>query len=215
MAPRFPFPPARLRCNHPPKRSILSQSAAEKEALRRAGLAARDSLDHAYRESASRRIAQRVLALPVFDAAHAQRRIVAGYAPIRSEVDTFALLDALAQRGFTLALPLVRDPRLVFLRWRPGEELIRGAFGVSAPSEESGVLVPDILLMPLSRFDRARNRIGYGKGHYDRAIAGLTQEKPVITIGLAFDIQATESIPAEPHDRRLDFVVTETETLSD
>ncbi len=183
--------------------------------MRRAGLAGRDELDRAYREKASRLIAQRVLALPVFDAAHAQRRIVSGYAPIRSEVDTFPLLGALAQRGFTLALPLVRDPHLVFLRWQPDEPLIRGAFGVSAPSEESEALIPDILVMPLSRFDRARNRIGYGKGHYDRAIAALTLDKPVTTIGLAFDIQRADSIPAEPHDRRLDCIVTETETLCD
>lgn len=158
---------------------------------------------------------QRVLALPVFDAAHARQRIVAGYAPIRSEVETFPLLEALARRGFTLALPLVRDPRLIFLRWDPGETLIRGAFGVSAPPETGEALAPDILIMPLARFDRARNRIGYGKGHYDRAIAGLTAEKPVTTIGLAFDIQVADSIPAEPHDRRLDIVVTETETLCD
>lgn len=165
-------------------------------------------------------IARHALSLPELAAPRPDARatgplIVAGYAPIRSEVDSFPLLGALAERGFGLALPLVRDPFLAFLRWRPGEPLIRGGFGVSAPSPEAGEVAPDILLMPLSRFDRARNRIGYGKGHYDRAIAGLTQEKPVITIGLAFDIQATDSIPAEPHDRRLDIIVTETEILRD
>lgn len=165
-------------------------------------------------------IARHALSLPELAAprpdAHATGPlIVAGYAPIRSEVDSYPLLGALAERGFCLALPLVRDPFLAFLRWRPGEPLIRGGFGVSAPSPEAGEVAPDILLMPLSRFDRARNRIGYGKGHYDRAIAGLTQEKPVITIGLAFDIQATDSIPAEPHDRRLDIIVTETEIVRD
>ncbi len=183
--------------------------------MRIAGLARRDGLDAAWREAASQDIAAHALTLPELGALRARGLIVAGYAPIRSEVDTLPLLAALDQRGVPLALPLVRDPHLVFLRWRPGEALIRGAFGVSAPAPESEVVAPDILLMPLSRFDRARNRIGYGKGHYDRAIAGLTQEKPVITIGLAFTMQEADSIPAEPHDRRLDIIVTETEILRD
>lgn len=183
--------------------------------MRRSGLARRDALDVARRDAASQAIADHALTLPELDADRAGGATIAGYSPIRSEVDTLPLLGALARRGFALALPLVVDPHLVFLRWRHGDALIRGAFGVSAPAPGSEVVAPDILLMPLACFDRARNRIGYGKGHYDRAIAGLTQEKPVITIGLAFTTQEADSIPAESHDRRLDIIVTETEILRD
>jgi 5-formyltetrahydrofolate cyclo-ligase len=187
----------------------LTPSPSDKHALRLEGLARRDALDGAWREDASRQIMQHVLAVPDLAPDQAGRAVIAGYWPMRSEVDTRALLSALAERGFTLALPLVVDPHLRFLRWRPGEKLLRGAFAVEAPAPDAEELQPDILLMPLARFDAACNRIGYGKGHYDRAIARLTQEKPVRTIGLAFAVQSAEKIPVEAHDVRLDLIVTE------
>ena len=182
----------------------------DKNALRLEGLARRDALDAAWRAQASRQIARHALALPDLAASHAGQVTIAGYWPMRSEVDTRPLLAALAERGFTLALPLVADPHLRFLRWRPGEALVRGAFAVEAPPADAEEVRPDLLLLPLARFDPACNRIGYGKGHYDRAIARLTQRKPVRTIGLAFAVQSAEKIPVEGHDVRLDMVVTET-----
>lgn len=190
--------------------ATLPDNHALKQALRREGLERRDGLDAAWRAMASREIAARALALDLLDADRAAGTVVAGYWPMRSEVDTRPLLEALSQRGFSLALPLVVDPHLRFLRWHPGAALVRGSFGVEAPAADGEELRPDILLLPLARFDGARNRIGYGKGHYDRAIARLTQEKPVHTIGLAFAAQSADKIPAEPHDVRLDTIVTET-----
>jgi len=185
-------------------------SSSDKHALRLEGLARRDALDAAWRAQASRQIAQQALALPDLAAPHAGRVTIAGYWPMRSEVDTRPLLTALAERGFTLALPLVAEPHLRFLRWRPGEALVRGAFAVEAPPADAEELLPDILLLPLARFDAACNRIGYGKGHYDRAVTRLMQHKTVRTIGLAFAVQSAEKISVEAHDVRLDMVVTET-----
>ncbi len=154
-------------------------------------------------------IAGRVLALPELP----DSAVVAAYWPIRSEVDTRPLLEALAARGLTLCLPHVEHPVLTFLAWRPGDALRRASFGLSEPAEGAAAVEPDLLLMPLARFDRGLNRIGYGKGHYDRAIADLTQRKNVLSIGLAFAVQETETIPTEDHDRRLDIVVTEKEII--
>jgi 5-formyltetrahydrofolate cyclo-ligase len=72
------------------------------------------------------------------------------------------------------------------------------------------VVDPEILLMPLSAFDASGNRIGYGAGHYDRAIARLHDKgmQPRL-IGVAFDCQEVEAVPAEAHDVPLDAVVTE------
>ncbi|HSP25808.1 MAG TPA: 5-formyltetrahydrofolate cyclo-ligase [Saliniramus sp.] len=180
-----------------------------KEALRTEGLALRDGLSPNFREAASQAIMQRVLDLPEL----ATPGIVSAYWPIRSEVDPRPLLEALDHRGVALSLPRVNHPFLSFHEWRPGEPLQLMGFGVSEPMDEAQALLPDVLLIPLARFDRALNRIGYGKGHYDRAIAGLTERKAILTIGLAFSVQETETIPVEDHDRRLDLVVTEAETI--
>jgi 5-formyltetrahydrofolate cyclo-ligase len=180
-----------------------------KEALRTEGLALRDGLSPGFRAAASQAIMQRVLDLPEL----ASPGIVSAYWPIRSEVDPRPLLDALDRRGVALALPRVNHPFLSFHSWRPGEPLQLMGFGVSEPMGDAPAVLPDVLLMPLARFDRRLNRIGYGKGHYDRAIAGLNERKPIMTIGLAFSVQETEIIPVEDHDRRLDLVATENEII--
>ena len=68
---------------------------------------------------------------------------------------------------------------------------------MEAPPADAEELLPDILLLPLARFDAACNRIGYGKGHYDRAVTRLMQHKTVRTIGLAFAVQSAEKISVE------------------
>jgi 5-formyltetrahydrofolate cyclo-ligase len=181
----------------------------DKEALRAQGLAKRDALDEQFRARASHEIARRVLVLPELAGA----AIVSAYWPIRSEVDPRPILEGLNARGVGLALPRVNHPYLTFHAWRPGDELHGRGFGVSEPVDEAPEVLPDVLLVPLARFDRALNRIGYGKGHFDRAISGLLENKAILTIGLAFSAQETETIPAEDHDRRLDCVVTESEVV--
>ena len=73
---------------------------------------------------------------------------------------------------------------------------------------------PDVLFIPLAAFDRRGYRIGYGAGHYDRALASLKAKKPVLAIGIAYATQEVPEVPAEPHDQRLDFVLTEREAIS-
>ena len=58
-------------------------------------------------------------------------------------------------------------------------------------------------------FDEKLYRLGYGGGYYDRAIAKLRQVKKIITIGIGFDGQKVDNIPTEPHDQKLDFIITE------
>jgi 5-formyltetrahydrofolate cyclo-ligase len=67
-----------------------------------------------------------------------------------------------------------------------------------------------LLLMPLSAFDARGNRLGYGAGHYDRAIARLRAKgKSPVLIGAAFSVQEAEALPAEDHDVALDMILTE------
>ena len=97
--------------------------------------------------------------------------------------------------------------------WRPGADLVKVGFGLLAPPPSAALVDPTDMLVPLAAFDRQGGRIGYGKGHYDLAIATHLQRSLKRTIGLAFAMQEVDSIPLEDHDRRLDLVVTESETI--
>lgn len=183
--------------------------AETKAELRRQAFARRDGLDPTWREEASRAIAERLLALPELAAVPT----LGSYWPIRSEVDTRPALEALVARGQVVGLPQILHPRLSFREWRPGDVLVKGAFGVREPGPEAPEVFPRALLMPLAAFDRRGGRLGYGQGHFDRAVAALSERHPVLTVGIAFSVQEIEAVPQEEHDRGLDFVVTESEVV--
>lgn len=137
--------------------------------------------------------------------------IVSGFLPIRSEVDIRPLMARLRERGARLCVPVILNrSTIVFRELVPGAALIATGFGTSGPGPDAAVLDPDIMLVPLSAFDSTGHRIGYGAGHYDRAITRLHQKglNPRL-IGIAFDCQEVPSVPAEPHDVRLDAILTE------
>ena len=178
-----------------------------KAQIRNARLAARDALPAATRTEFSLAMADHAGDAIDFDPG----TIVSGFLPIRSEADIRPLMARLKARGARLCLPIVQDKTtIVFRELVPGAELIDTGFGTRGPGPEAAVLDPEILLVPLSAFDAAGNRIGYGAGHYDRAIARLLQKgmEPRL-IGIAFDCQEVAEVPAEPHDVRLQAVLTE------
>lgn len=176
-----------------------------KAELRRAALARRDALPADRRAEASRRVADAVLAMPALAGA----RLVGAFWPIRSEIDPRPIAEGLFARGQRVVLPQVTPGGLVFREWRAGEALVRGGFGLSEPRSDLPPLDPDALVVPLAAFDRQGQRIGYGRGYYDGAITRLSALHPVLTVGIAFACQEVEHVPAEPHDRPLDHVVTE------
>ncbi|EHS48836.1 5-formyltetrahydrofolate cyclo-ligase [Rhizobium sp. PDO1-076] len=137
--------------------------------------------------------------------------IVSGFFPIRSEVDIRPLMARLKDRGARLCVPVVLDRHTIaFRELVAGAELVDTGFGTRGPGPDAAVLDPEILLVPLSAFDRQGHRIGYGAGHYDRAIARLHQKglDPRL-IGIAFDCQEVAEVPAEAHDVRLEAILTE------
>jgi 5-formyltetrahydrofolate cyclo-ligase len=97
--------------------------------------------------------------------------------------------------------------------WNFEEPLVRGVWGIRQPTSNALQVQPDILLVPLTVFDRRCHRIGYGAGYYDMTIASLRAVKPVVTIGIAFAVQEVPEVPATPRDARLDLVLTEREVI--
>lgn len=144
-----------------------------------------------------------------------QGAVVAGYWPMRGEIDVLPLLGALAERGQVTALPTVigRQKPLEFRRWVPGEPLEDGLYGTRHPVASAEVVRPVCLLVPLLAFDRRGVRLGYGGGFYDRTLAALRAVAPVVAVGVAYAGQEVDALPAEPHDERLDWVVTEKEVI--
>jgi 5-formyltetrahydrofolate cyclo-ligase len=173
---------------------------------RRAALAARAAA-HAKGAGAARLAAGHVLEL-----VGALRHVgtVAGYLPVRSEIDPRPAMLALAGLGYRVAVPVVeaRGRPLAFRTWTPGAATERGAFGIEAPVAGEAA-EPDVLLAPLLAFDAEGHRLGYGGGFYDRTIADLRARRGVKAFGLAYAAQQAPAVPRGETDMRLDAVVTE------
>lgn len=178
----------------------------QKAEIRRKRLALRDAIPPETRIEMSLRMAEHAGAI-----AFHPGTVVAGFMPIRSEPDLRPMMAQMRARGARLTLPVVIDRETILFReLLPTAALIETGFGTLGPGPDAAELDPDILLVPLSAFDDHGHRIGYGGGFYDRAIARLLLKgcKPRL-IGIAFDVQKVEVIPAEPHDMPLDAILTE------
>ena len=138
--------------------------------------------------------------------------VVAGYWTTGDELDVRPLLGALDDAGYRCALPVVVAPDavLVFRRWRTGDVLTAGRFGIMEPGADAEAVTPDLVIVPLLAFDRAGYRLGYGAGYYDRTLGALRGAGPVVAVGVGFAAQGVDAVPHDAADARLDWVVTET-----
>ena len=141
--------------------------------------------------------------------------VVAGYRPIRTEIDPGPALSRLAANGVRLCLPVVTLPNapLEFRAWAPGDALEAGAFGVEVPAFGC-VLRPTHVITPLLAWDRTGRRLGYGGGFYDRTLRGLREETSALrAVGFGFAAQEAAEIPWSRSDERLDAIATEIEFI--
>lgn len=178
-----------------------------KKSIRNASLKKRDALPIDFRIEASANLVRHADEIISFGGS-----VVSGFWPIRSEMDTRPLMFALRQRGLKLCLPVVTSKtEIIFRAFEREAPLMPTGFGTHGPTETAAILDPDILLVPLAAFDNSGNRIGYGAGFYDRAIAKLqAMGKNPKLIGVAFDCQHINHVPTEPHDKALEAILTET-----
>lgn len=180
--------------------------ADAKRVLRRQARRIRAAISAAHRQAAAAALADTGLAFLSLP----WRPIVSGYHPLAEELDPLPLMQRLADGGIATALPAHPPgaPDLSFHLWRPGEPLVRGDYGVMMPPLNARRVEPDVLLVPLLAFDAAGNRLGYGAGYFDRAIARLRALKLVTVIGIGFDEQEVADVPHEPWDQPLDWLLT-------
>jgi 5-formyltetrahydrofolate cyclo-ligase len=137
------------------------------------------------------------------------------YLAMPEELDTAPLLEIARRRGCVIALPRIvsaRHGRMQFFEL--GGPIATGAFGILEPGGNRVLRARelDIVFMPLVGFDAAGNRIGMGKGFYDRHFAHRIRQRQwrrPLLVGLAYDVQEVPSLPHASHDVPLDVIVTE------
>ncbi|KPK02451.1 MAG: hypothetical protein AMK71_02135 [Nitrospira bacterium SG8_35_4] len=146
------------------------------------------------------------------------------YMSFRSEVNTMNYLEDVLSLGKTLILPRVAPKQRVLRLFevRDVSELSPGYMGILEPpakkEREVSLNTVDLVIIPGTGFDITGSRIGYGGGYYDRLLSYESKqlsrvEKHIITIALAFEEQIGNTIPTEPHDIKVDMIVTEKRTI--
>ncbi|MDR3507028.1 MAG: 5-formyltetrahydrofolate cyclo-ligase [Caulobacteraceae bacterium] len=137
--------------------------------------------------------------------------VVAGYRPLGGEIDPWPLMRRLVAAGAALALPVTLDLDLplAFRAFAEGDPTAPDALGIPSPQENAAAQEPDLIITPLLAFDRSGGRMGQGAGCYDRTIEALRARRPIFALGLAYAGQEVARLPVEPHDQKLDAILTE------
>ena len=134
---------------------------------------------------------------------------IAGYFTSNFEVNVLDFLYQANKKNFKVGLPVIKkDYKMTFKYWVPNEPLYVNKYGILEPKKQNITFKPDIILVPLAAFDKNLNRIGYGKGYYDRALKQLSANKKILTIGIAFSFQEASIIPTNQYDYNLDCILT-------
>ena len=142
--------------------------------------------------------------------------IIGGYYPSYYEVDTLKFFEEASKKKFKIVLPVVKSSTsMSFKIWIPKEPLYVSKFGILEPKSTNKEITPDLIIVPLVAFDSQLNRIGYGKGYYDRKLKKIKKiKRHTICIGAAYSFQKCKSIPTNKHDFKLDYIFTERGIIS-
>lgn len=134
---------------------------------------------------------------------------VFAFISMKDEIDTEAILTEILASGKKLAVPRIDGENLVFhLIESITEGLVPDCYGIPEPEASAPVAIPagnDMMLIPGLAFDSRNNRLGRGKGFYDRYLASIPEE--VSMIGICYDFQIVDAVPSEPHDKPLDMII--------
>ena len=194
----------------------------DKNSLRRRYADLRGGLTPEERAAAEAAICDRLFSLPVWREAVT----VCGYISVRGELNTRPILERAVAEGKTIALPVTVtsacEGRMVFRALPNGDfdRLTPARFGIPEPDESCPALTHAdltraLILVPALAFDGDGYRLGYGGGYYDRFLQGLSEAGiPVTTVGLAYGVCVTNTLPHEIHDIPVHFIIDERRIIS-
>lgn len=195
----------------PPENDWLARKAAIREQARKNRVAQKN------KDELSRQICERFMTLPQYHLA----RTVMWYVDAGSEVRTRHTLPSALNQGKRVVVPwcVVETNELELFLLQDMSELIEGAYRILEPRTELRQLPNrsvrpeelDLVMVPGTAFDHRGGRMGQGKGYYDRLLARVREDAPLVA--LAFDCQIFDEIPTAPHDIFMDYVITESRIM--
>lgn len=185
---------------------------AERKAIRRDMRERRRALSDRERRDAAASLAANLFSLPRIRRA----RNLAAYLPVQGEISLEPVIERAWSLNIPVYLPCLNGSALEFRRYDPATALIGNRFDIPEPardrSERQNARFLDIVLAPLVAFDESGERLGTGGGFYDRTFAFLQHRlywrRPTL-IGVAYEFQRVETLPAAPWDVSVQGVVTE------
>lgn len=176
---------------------------SEKKEIRAAMRRLNRALEPERRAAASERIFTAVERLDAF-----RRATTVGlFCALGDEPDTGAALRRWAAAGKRIAVPRVEGERMRFFLYDPAVT-VRGAFGIEEPGPGAALCAPgelEAVIVPGVAFTAAGERMGRGRGYYDRYLA--QPELRAVKIGVCYTHQLADALPVEPHDVRMDHVI--------
>ena len=139
------------------------------------------------------------------------KNILSLYYPSNHEVNILILFKLIKKMNIKTLLPVTKsNNQMNFVEWKFLDPLKVNKFGMLEPVLQSKIIVPNLMLVPLLAFDNNNNRLGYGKGFYDRFLNKFLKiKKNITTIGVAFSFQKYNKLPVSNLDIKLDYILTE------
>ena len=134
------------------------------------------------------------------------------YSPINYEINIFEICKINLPKNIKILLPIISNKDgLKFFIWEKLEPLGVNKYGVLEPIfKDKAEQIPDVVIVPLLAFDEKKNRLGYGKGYYDKFLYSLKKKnRKYYSIGVAFSFQKYKKLPIHKHDEKLDYILTE------
>lgn len=188
-----------------------SDLKSQKKAVRKHFLQVRSNISDQEKNKANQRIFESVIELDQFKSAET----IHIYASMeeRNEVDTFHLIEYSLEAGKKVLVPVMqKDAKLIHCEIDSINSFEKNSWGVPEPIDQTPAesCNPDVIFVPMVAGDLEKNRIGYGKGYYDRFLESVSGTK----IGLLFEKQlSTKNLPTGPFDVALDLLITENQTI--
>lgn len=189
----------------------MSDSRKLKAEFRKKVLTQRDQIDHQSWKEKTKLIIDKVQDLAQFKEAD----IIHSYVSMndRKEVGTYLLIKHMLLNGQKVAVPVTNftDGTLSHSLLTDLSDLKQNKWGVKEPNtvNEIDISLLDMIIVPMSAADKSGNRLGYGKGFYDRFLSQSTAFKA----GLVFSEFLFEEIPTEPFDEKLDAIITDRDVI--
>ena len=175
----------------------------EKQQIRKEYKKLRNEMSSSERKNKSEQICKNIISSELFQ----KSEKIFAYAPLGNEVDILPVIEEGWRQKKRIAFPKVFGDIMKYFEIHDFTELEPGSFHVMEPKEDHPadwenalVLVPGVV------FDRKKNRMGYGKGYYDRFFQG---KSGCIKLGVAYELQVTEQLPIEENDLPMAYLVTE------